>query len=169
MMNAKIEEKNLASNKDAAIEKANLLSKSEKKNMKKEQSAAQQEGQKIEAKQEIRDIIISEELRIANSDLLFSKAKKQMKANAFQMKENADYFFAIDAEKKQISFRLKQAEDQISEKSFLCFYRARLASFYLKKEAKAKIESELKIKINEAKYQIQFSKDESKNFIQILA
>ncbi len=167
--NIKIEEQKLASNADAAIERAKSLSKNAKIEKKENLKKEQKQEQKQELNQ-MKDLIEQNDAKISKwGDMLFSKAQKELKANQMQLLNERDYFFAIDAEKKQISFRLKQESDKIDEKSYLCFYRARISSFYHKKAARDKLEAAFAKKLEDMRFKIQFSKDESKNFIQILA
>ena len=162
--NEKIEEKNLASNKDAAIERAKSL-KIKKESAKIE---AKQEAKQEEKKAEIaqsKDLIELNDAKISKyGDLLFSKIAKELKANQMQCKAESNYFFAIDSAKKQIAFKLQEESDKIDENSYSCFFKARIASFYHKKAAREKIEASFNKKIEEMRFKIQFLRDQ-KGFI----
>jgi hypothetical protein len=160
---SKIEEsQKLASDKNEALKIAEKFSakKEEKKEEKKAESKAEQKAEpkaQIELKADFFEI---SELKISKwGDLLFSKAIKELAKLDLSLKSECDYLFAIDSEKKQISFRLKQESDKIEDNNYLCFFRKRIASFYHKKDARAKLESQLKINIAEQKFRIRFNKN----------
>ncbi len=159
--NLKIEEK-IASNSDAAKQRASELLKNQKKeNQKKEQKQEQKAEEKQQEANQMR-IFEASDLKINKwGDFFFSKIFKELKAQNLLLKSESEIFFEIDSEKREISFREKNESDKISEKSFFAFYKLRCANrFYFKKAARDKICFQLKIlKIEDARFKIQFSRE----------
>ena len=138
------------------------------KNVKKEEAKkepAKEEPKKVEiTKIEQADLAIN-----AWGDLFFSKAGKEIAKNPdFQLKTESNIFFAVDAVKKEISFKGMTETDKVDEKSFVCFYKARCANrFYFKKDAQAKLKTIFGKEAQELKFRVEFSKDKSgKLFLQ---
>ena len=158
MMNEKEKkEEKIASNQKLAIERAKELKKEDKKEEKKE-----------EKNQIIQKAIQNESKMNKWGDLFFSDARKAFEANQIKMQEEAEYIFEIDAEKKEISFRLKESEDKIDDKSFLIFFKSRCKNrFFFRKDAKQKLKNIFAIDAEEMRFRIEFEK-ESKGKLYLL-